>query len=265
MKIFITSALLLLTAMPAYAAENLFSDTAKYEKPFTLSYEDAEKTISDALINKGVGSKVTASITGAKDAPLYAAGQPLSVEVRGLTFDAQDHRWSANLLMMADGQVVTAMPVAGKYEEILEVPVLRRMVRSGDVIGLGDVEIRDFPLMHTRPDTITDLATLIGKSPLRSISPQRPIRLHEIVEPTVVKKNSVVQMRYALPGMEISATGQAVDDGAVGEIINVRNTDSHKLVRAIVQDEHTVSILVPGASPTQTTQLTEAQNDAATN
>lgn len=251
-------------AAPVFAVDlpDPLANPAAYEKPFALSYADAEKAVTEALINKGVGSKVTASITGAKDTPLYASTQPLSAEVRGLTFDTNEHRWSANLLLVGDGQVVTAMPIAGKYEEILEIPVLRRAVRSGDVIGLGDVEIRDFPLLRTRPDTITDLATLIGKSPLRSISPERPIRLHEIAEPSVVKKNSIVQMRYALPGMEISATGQAETDGAVGDVINVRNTESHKLVRATVQNEHTVNILVPGSEPTQTTQLTEVSNAA---
>jgi flagella basal body P-ring formation protein FlgA len=186
----------------------------------------------------------------------------MTIDVRGLTFDAQDRRWSANLLLMADGEVLTAMPVAGKFEEILEVPVLRRMVKSGDIIGLGDVEIRDFPLLRTRPDTVTDLAALIGKSPLRSISPERPIRLHEIAGPTLVKKNSLVQMRYSSPGMEITATGQAVDEGAAGDIISVRNTSSRKLVRAVVEDANNVSILVPGSEPTQTSQLTEAVHAA---
>src|SRR5688572_14696490 len=115
--------LLVLLATPLFAAEP--ADTAifpatKYENPFSLSYDDAEKAVGDALISKGVGNKVAASIIGIKDGPLYSSAKPITVDVRGLIFDTQDRRWSANLLMMSNGEVLTAMPAAGKYEEILE-------------------------------------------------------------------------------------------------------------------------------------------------
>jgi flagella basal body P-ring formation protein FlgA len=102
--------------------------------------------------------------------------------------------------------------------------------------------MRDFPITHTRNDTITDATQLVGKSPVLAISPSRPVRQHEIASPAIVKKNSIVSMRFTSPGMEITATGQAMEEGAKGDVINVRNTVSRKIVRAVIADANTVDI-----------------------
>ncbi len=225
-----------------------FADSPVAANPqylFQLSYDDAEQAIGQALAQKGAGAKVAANINGHHNEALFSYSKPISVEIRGLQFE-RPSRWSANLLFMADGEVVSAMPVGGRYEEMIEVPVLKREVRSGDVIGEADVEIRDFPITHTRTDTITDSAVLIGKSPVAAISPSRPVREHEIASPAIVKKNGIVSMRYTSPGMEITTTGQAMNEGARGDVISVRNTASRKIVRASVVDAGTVSIVGTG-------------------
>jgi flagellar basal body P-ring formation protein FlgA len=223
---------------------------------FELSYDDAESAIGQALADKGAAKKVSANINGHRNDALFSYTKPITVEIRGLKFDKMTSRWSANLLMVAEGDVISAMPVAGRFEETVEVPVLKKQVRTGEVIGEEDIEMREFPIAHTRAGTITDTAELIGKSPSRVISAYRPIRTHEIDTPAVIRKNGIVQMRYLSPGMEISATGQAIGEGAKGEVIAVRNMTSKKVVRAVVEDQNTVTIL---GSDTQASQLIGAQ------
>ncbi len=218
-------------------------ETPKYL--FQLSYADAEEAIGQALVKKGAGGKISVNINGQRTLPLFSYSKPLAVEIRGLQFE-KPARWSANLLFTAEGEVVSAMPVAGRYEEIIEVPVLKREVHNGDVIGQADVEMRDFPITRTRTDTITEIAQLIGKSPAIAISPSRPVRQHEIISPAVIKKNAVVSIRYTSPGMLITTTGQAMEEGAKGDAISVRNTVSRKIVRAVVTDQNTVDIAGTG-------------------
>lgn len=210
---------------------------------FELSYDDAEGAIGFALSDKGAGNKVAATINGHKTEALFSYNKPISVEIRGLQFDKTSARWNASLLFVSEGDTVSAMPVSGRFEEMAEVPVLKRQVRAGDVIKETDVEIRDYALSRTRSDTITDIASLVGKSPARAISPNRPIREQEIAQPTLVKKNGIVQMRYTSPGVIITASGQATEDGGRGSVISVKNLSSKKLVRAVVEDENTVSII----------------------
>ncbi len=222
---------------------------------FQLSYVDAESAIGTALSERGAGNKVAASITNRKAGPLFSYEKPISVEIRGLQFDGSASHWSANLMVVADGTVISAMPLAGQFQEMAEVPVLKREVRSGDIIRAVDIELRDFPVTQTRVDTITDISSLIGKSPARVISPARPMRIHEIASPAIIKKNGLVKIRYATAGMEITTSGQAMADGAKGDTIDVRNISSRKVLQATVLDEGTVSISPPSV---QTSQLNGA-------
>jgi len=226
---------------------------AEQQYVFRLSYGEAEDAIGEALRQKGAGDKVAAFINNRSDKPLFSYGKPLTVEIRGLQFEQNAKRWNASLMFVVGSDVVSALPVGGTFENMEEVPVLKHEVHGGDVIKQGDVEVRDFPEKQLRGDTITDLSELIGKTPVRTISPSRPIREHEIASPALIKKNGIVEMRYRVPGMQISATGQAMGDGAKGDVIEVRNTTSRKIVRGVVEDAQTINILTPDM---QTSQLT---------
>lgn len=234
-------ALLCLLSLPVAAFADAASGTA-----FEISYNDAEEAVASALNLKGIGDKLSVTITGRKNAAIFASDKPMTVEIKGLTIEHLEHRWSASLLFVASGEVISAIPAGGHYDEMVELPVLKRPVRAGDVIGEADIQVLDFSLAHTRTDTVTDMSQLIGKSPLHAMSPSRPIREHEIANPTLVKKSTLVDMRYSSPGMEISATGEAMSDGAQGDVINVRNASSKKIVRAVIADSKTVTVLASG-------------------
>ena len=250
---FFVAVFFLVLAMPvaSFALANAGGATASQQALFQLRYEDAEGAIGFALADKGAGDKVAASIQGQRQNALFSYNKPITVEIHGLQFDKPAKRWSANLMFVAENAVISAMPVAGRFEELVEVPVLKRPLRNGEIIDAKDIELRDFPLTSTRNDVVGDLAGLIGKSPVRSISAARPIRSHEIVEPAVVKKNALVNIHYSTPGMKITASGQALEEGASGSVISVRNTDSKKMLRAMVIDSQSVQVM-----PTnQSTQL----------
>lgn len=238
-----------LSPLPSRADEALANDK---EPLFKLTYQQAEEAVSQALADKGAGLKVGAMINGRSNDALFSHSAPLRVEIRGLQFDKPSGHWSGNLLAVADGEVITAVPAAGRFDELAEIPMLKRTLRNGELIAAKDIEIRDIPVGQTRSDTITDMDSLIGKSPSHSISAFRPIRQHEIGAPPLVKKNNIVQMHYKSPGMEITTTGQAMEDGAKGSVISVRNMASKRVVQAVVDDAGSVSIAAPEASRAET-------------
>jgi len=238
---------MLVTSHPVFAANEEPDDAPLVPRnSFELSYSDAEEAITRALTEKGVGDKVSAIINGHNAKAIFAYGKPVTVQTKGLQYDMQSGYWSASLLFVADGEIISALPASGHFNEMVEVPVLKREIRNGDIIKDTDIEVRDFPTNHTRSDTISDLSSLIGKSAAHSISPFRPIRAQEISSPALIKKDTMVEMRYSLPGMEISTSGQALVAGAKGDVITVRNVASKKVVRAVVESSDTVSILATG-------------------
>lgn len=232
---------------------------------FTISFAQAETAVSQALTDKGAGEKISATITGTKNGALFSFTKPMTVEVRGLRFDKASNRWNASLLAVVGEAVLTAVPAAGYFDSMVEVPVLKHSARAGQIIGQADVEIRDFPAQRVNADSIMDLSQLIGKTSLRGISPLRPIREHEIAEPALVRKNDLVKLYYHAPGIHISASGQALEDGAKGKLIAVRNVSSKKMVYGTVDNAGSV-ILSPAVAPQNTTaQVTREDNPYATN
>jgi flagella basal body P-ring formation protein FlgA len=195
---------------------------------------------------------VSATINGRKEEPIFSYNKPISVEIRGLKFDKNSSRWNASLMFVSENTIVSAIPVAGRFDEMVELPVLKRQVRAGETIAEKDIQLRDFPASSTRSDAVIDLAGLIGKSPLRTISMNRPVREQELAMPTIVKKNSLVQMHYKSGAMQISDSGQAMEDGSKGSVISVKNVASKKTIRAMVVNADTVEVVT---SDTQSSQL----------
>lgn len=231
------------------------TDPASLANMFDVSYSDAESAVSAALAEKGIADKIGAMMDGRKNTAIFSYSQPIHVQTRGLQVDKDRGRWSASLMFLTeDNNVISAIPASGHFNEVVEIPVLKRAFRHGEIISQNDVELRDFAVNRTRPDTVTDLSSLIGKTPSGSVSAFRPIRETEIANLPIVKRDAIVQITYNTPAMQISTSGQALAAGARGDVIDVRNTTSKKVVRAVIMASDRVEVL---ALNTQTSQLTQ--------
>ena len=241
--------------VPPAPAPTPQSAEASLKNIFEVSYTEAEDAVSAALAERGVADKVSALMDGRKNGAIFSYSQPAHVETRGMQIDKDHTRWSANILFTTlDGQVISAIPAAGHYSEVTEIPVLKRAMRNGEVISEADIELRDFATNRTHTDTITDLSSLIGKTPVHGVSPFRPIHDIEIIAMPILKRDAIVQIDYNVPGMQISTSGQALAAGARGDVIDVRNTTSKKVVRAVIMASDHVQVITPSL---QTSQLIE--------
>lgn len=242
----------------AQAAETDAVGSLQIHNAFAVSYDDAEQAIATALSQKDITGKLAVTMAGHKNAVLFSYSAPVAVEIKGLTIERISNRWTASLLFVSQGEVVSAIPATGNFNEMVELPVLKRAVRAGDIITEQDLEVRDFSAGHSRTDTITDLSALIGKTPTHHLSPSRPIKTQEVVIPAILKKNAIVEMRYSSPGMEITTYGEAMMEGAMGDVINVKNAASKKIVRAVIADNKTVTVLGNGMETSQLRNDTHA-------
>ncbi|MGE0753536.1 MAG: flagellar basal body P-ring formation chaperone FlgA [Alphaproteobacteria bacterium] len=243
---------LVLLTTSASASPTVVGNTGETPPLFQLFADDAEPVISEALAKQGAGEKVAATVYG-QDAskPLLAHNKPIEVEIHGLRFDEETKRWTASMMAVHGQDVVTAIPIGGRYEEVVTLPVLRRQLRSGDTIAEDDIEMQDFAVSRVRGEVVTTAEALVGQTPVRTLSSSRPIRTHEISGPIVVSKKSLVKIRYTMPGIEISDTGEAMEDGSEGSLIPVRNVASKKIIYAVVNADGSVQIPTKSAKKAQ--------------
>ncbi|MBY0355614.1 MAG: flagellar basal body P-ring formation chaperone FlgA [Rickettsiales bacterium] len=221
---------------------------------FAITLNEAEDSVASALIADGVADTLKADIISTRQPLLYQYKQPLDIQVKTLKHNEAEHSWSANLLFAYEGNIISAMPVSGRYEATQRVPVLTQRLSHGETIGAQHITMKEFPASKVRQDVVLEEDLMIGKTPRRTISVSRPIRSDELQEPDMVKKGSMLKMTYQTPYMEISATGQALENGANGQTIRVQNTDSHGTVYGVVVSADEVQVTRPSRSVQATAQ-----------
>lgn len=202
------------------------------QKPayFAITNDDVAAEVSRQLQSQGFRDGVKAIVNPGTAPVLATADHPLKLVIHALQVDTNANIWQGQAYVMNGSKTEVVKPVAGRYDSVITVPMLTRQLRKGDVIEQADLEFKKMPERQLRKDSITDASRLIGNSPIRMISPGRPIRAAEISAPTMVKKGQTVEMLYTTPYMTIRTTGQSLEDGSDGELIRVQNGTSKKAV-----------------------------------
>ncbi len=157
-----------------------------------------------------------------------------TVAVEDLRYDIRRGRFSAILLAPADAPHPNRISVKGRAYEITTVPVLRGHVATGRVIDVDDVELRRVRVARLGRDVIIDPKVAIGKSVRRRIRPGTPLRAGDLREPVAVAKGALVRMVYKINRLVLTASGKALDAGAIGDTIRVTNTRSRTTIEAVV-------------------------------
>jgi flagella basal body P-ring formation protein FlgA len=269
----IAIAFLLFTAQPGYAAwetpnvptNNLSTNSAIPQTTgitttvstayFRITQEDVGKAVAEQLQLQAVEQKAEVSLAIGTPGIIYSADHPLKVVIHSLQVDTQAKRWQAQAYILAGGTTETVRPVSGTYMAVIDVPVVTRQLGHSDVIEAKDLSTKSFPERQLRKDTITDPKQLIGQSPHSTITPDRPIRLTEISSPVLIKKGSPVQLTFTNPYMSLKTTGTSLQDGAIGDMIRVKNDKSEKAVSGRVTGSGTVEVntveatIAPTAAP----------------
>ncbi|HEX9746141.1 MAG TPA: flagellar basal body P-ring formation chaperone FlgA [bacterium] len=120
-----------------------------------------------------------------------------------------------------------------------------RDIDREEIIGDGDielaaVEVRNLP-SH---EIVMDPGTIIGKAAKVNIQAGRIISEEVIEFPVVVERGESVIVFIQLGAASITMQGIALDSGAVGDEIRVRNPDSDAIITATVTGESRAEVKI---------------------
>jgi len=217
--------------------------TATVKDPyFRITSADVANAVTEQLQQQGVEKKPQASLNAGTPNVIYAADHALQIAIHALQVDPQTKRWQAQAHILSQGKTETVKPVSGFYDAMIEVPVLNRQLHQRDVIAESDLSIMLLPERQLRKDTLTDKKAMIGQSPRSIVSANRAIRRNELTQPVVIKKGDLVEMNFTTKYMHIKTSGIALEDGAQGAAIRVKNEKSGKAVSGRVEDNGKVEV-----------------------
>jgi flagella basal body P-ring formation protein FlgA len=92
---------------------------------------------------------------------------------------------------------------------------------------------------------VQNVDELIGMSARRDLKPGQPLRATDVAAPIAFKRGDIITMIIEAPGMRLSHRAIAMETGAIGDLVDVKNAASERIVKGIVVDRNVVRIPGP--------------------
>lgn len=146
------------------------------------------------------------------------------------SFEAATNRFSATLVVIAEGMPTMRTRLAGRAVATAAVVVAARRLALGEVVGPGDLRLVRQRAERVRPGLASDPGQVVGKALRRPVGEGLAFALADLSLPAVIEKNATVTLIMEAPGMSMTAQGRAMASAARGEVVPVMNLASRSIV-----------------------------------
>ncbi|MCK4546811.1 MAG: flagellar basal body P-ring formation protein FlgA [Candidatus Eisenbacteria sp.] len=136
----------------------------------------------------------------------------------------------------------------GRRSVSADVEVLRRVLVTAELLDRhalieeGDIRFEEADVRILGGEFFTVVEDLVGRRTRRVVPEGRVVLAGDIEEVPVIERGAKILIVARIGGITIRATGKALQDGAAGESIDVRNERSGKRLRGIVVNKNLVEI-----------------------
>jgi flagella basal body P-ring formation protein FlgA len=175
--------------------------------------------------------------------------RPLVACSRGVTVEAADTRLPSRMRFIA----VCAGADGWRYEFIVRAQVSARIavmasdLSAGKILADEDVLLERHDISNIA-DSIADPRDAVGMSAKRALRSGEVLRATLLSSPVMVKRGEPVRIVARHEQIEVSMAGEALDSGARGSVVRVRNANG-TVIRGRVTGAATVQpVDMPGAT-----------------
>jgi flagella basal body P-ring formation protein FlgA len=207
-----------------------------------VSYPTIENTLRNELKKKGVQGNFKVNLNNGKPTMILPKELPEHVEISSIEYDTQKDYFKASLVAPSRENPVRKIDVNGFVERLVKVPVLRTNLRNGDIIGENDVELIEVSQKNLQHDLILDKEDLIGMTPRRFGYAGKMVLAGTLERPQLVERGDKVTIAFKEGPLLLTAKGRALQSGAKGDLIRIKNINSSRAVDAIVVGQNHVAI-----------------------
>lgn len=123
-----------------------------------------------------------------------------------------------------------------------EVLVAARALPRGAIIGAGDLVVEERDLDDGGFGWLSDTAEALGKQVNRPLRAGTPVSTSVLEEMPVVTRGQRVWLVAESAYLQVRMMASALQDGAPGELIRVRNLETEKVVEGVVGEDGVVRI-----------------------
>jgi flagella basal body P-ring formation protein FlgA len=174
------------------------------------------------------------------DKPVKIPADALSIEVVGLQAMQPGHFGVDYRSRAGSGEVRFQMKALADEWRVM--PIAAKPLKRGEIVTAGDVKLSKVNGTATSPDSLEQIGDVVGRVLLRDVGQGEMFSSKTVKIPPVIEAGSRVTMMFRRGRLEATARGIALEDGADGQEIGVRNEASKKVVRARVLEKDVVIV-----------------------
>lgn len=132
--------------------------------------------------------------------------------------------------------------VEAEVEEWRDIPVASRSIQRGSVIDVGDIKMARFNVSSLPGDVALDPKAVYGFEANKNISFGEVFQKRKLAIPPVIEMGATVTLLYSTGVLEATASGVAIESGALGDDIKVRNDSSKKIILGKILEPGVVGV-----------------------
>jgi len=138
-----------------------------------------------------------------------------------------------------DGKAET---LSGRYVSYVMAPIAARYIKFGDVIQQSDVTTIKVRIDSLNSEYASELNEVVGMQAKTYIAAGKMFKINEVTSPNVIKNNDPVNIIYSSGAINLKTVGIAMGNGAVGDMIKVKNSSSGVVLLGQIVNKNTVKI-----------------------
>lgn len=208
----------------------------------TIGTDEIREVLQQAIAAKGYDGKFELLLNN-PDAQIIMGGNQIpTLDVKSLNVFPTRNVFEAVLVAPSKENPVHSIALSGQIQQVIDVPVLKSAIKSGDIIGSSDIDWMEIPVKSVSGDLIMDADDMIGKTPARMLVANKPVRVREISAPQLIDRGEEITILYKQGVVNLSVKGKAMQNGVLGETIRVLNVASNKSVMAQVTESKQATV-----------------------
>jgi len=124
------------------------------------------------------------------------------------------------------------------------VAVLNKALSKGHKLSLSDLELSKRDITNYSYGYFNDLAKVSGMELTGALKAGVVLRPKMLAAPTVIHKGDIVSINANAPGVSVSVHGIAQSNGALGDLIQVRNPKTKRVVEGLITSRGQIEVNV---------------------
>ena len=126
---------------------------------------------------------------------------------------------------------------------LMKALVAKEVLKRGTIISPDMFVLTDMPASGMENQVIVDPQLLVNMELVRDLAPNAPLRTYDLKKAVMIKRGQEVQVTAgAGQGFLITMRAEALQEGALGEQIRLKNSESGRSLTAVVTGQNTARL-----------------------